>query len=356
MIRTFALALAVLVGLQSMVTTARAQSGDTLRLATVTRTPFSMVENGKDTGFAIDLWQALAEDMGRDTEILRVDTFAEMLDMVRRGTVDAAVANISITAEREAEMDFSHPIFAAGLQVMVPVQEGLGFGAVFLSRDLAFAIIAAFILLLAVGLSMWVFERKRQPYFDLPFHKALFPSFWWALNLLVNGGFEERQPKSAPGRLLAVVLVIGSLFLVSAFVARITTTMTVSAISGSVRSVNDLYGKQVGTTAGSTAASFLEQRDIRHTGYTDLEALFEAFEAGTLDAVVFDAPILSYYANTRGAGRAQLVGRVFLAENYGIALPSNSPLAESLNQRLLGLRESGVYEDIRQSWFGPQNG
>lgn len=329
-----------------------------LRLVTVTRAPFSLVENGHDTGFSIELWQALADDMGRETEILRVTTFGEMLDMVRNDTVDAAVANISITAERETEMDFTQPIFAGGLQVMVPAGSALdnSFAAILFSRDVALAVAAAFGLLFAVGMLMWVFERKRQPYFDLPLHKAGFPAFWWALNLLVNGGFEERQPKSAPGRVLAVILVVGSLFLVSAFVARITTTMTVSAITGSITSVNDLYGKRVGTTAGSTAANFLERREINYTGAVGLDDLFADFQNGALDAVVFDAPILSYYVNTSGSGIGQIVGPVFLPENYGIALPSGSPLAEPLNQSLLGLRESGEYDAIRQRWFGSLNG
>jgi polar amino acid transport system substrate-binding protein len=329
-----------------------------LRLATVTRAPFSMVENGADTGFSIELWQALAAEIGRDTEILRVDSFGEMLDMVRQGAVDAAAANISITSEREAEMDFTQPIFAGGLQVMVSAEGGMGTSltGVLLSRDLALAVAAAFGLLFAVGMLMWVFERKRQPYFDLPAHKALFPAFWWALNLLVNGGFEERQPRSAPGRVLAVALVVGSLFLVSAFVARITATMTVSAITSSVTSVNDLYGKRVGTTDGSTAAGFLDRREIRYAGYGDLDTLLADFETGVVDVVVFDAPILAYYAHDRGAGRAHLVGPVFLPESYGIALPSGSALAEPLNQSLLKLRETGAYEAIRKNWFGPSNG
>lgn len=325
-----------------------------LRLATVTRAPFSQVEDGVDTGFSIELWRALASAMNRHTEIVRVDTFAQMLAMVRDGSVDAAVANISITAEREAEMDFTQPIFSGGLRVMVPAEQALmgGFGAALFAPDLAIALVAAVGLLFAVGMLMWVFERRRQPYFDLPFHKAFFPSFWWALNLLVNGGFEERQPRSTAGRLLAVLLVVGSLFLVSAFVARVTTTMTVRAIEGSISSVNDLYGKRVGTTRGSTAAAFLDRRDIRYLAFDGLEGLFGAFERDELDAVVFDAPILSYYVNQVGRGSAQLIGQVFLPENYGIALPSGSPLAEPLNQSLLGLRESGEYDTIRRRWFG----
>lgn len=346
--------MALIVGLLGAPAQAQDEVPDKIRLATVTRSPFSMVENGGDAGFSIDLWHALMLDIGRETKIRRVDTFVEMLDLVRNGEVDAAIANISITAEREVTMDFSHPIFEGGLQLMVhpDTRTGNSLLSALLSIELLLAIAAAFGLLFVVGMLMWVFERERQPYFDMPAHKAIFPSFWWALNLLVNGGFEERQPRSAPGRVLAVILVVASLFLVSAFVARITASMTVDAIENSITSVDDLYGRRVGTTQNSTAAAYLDRRELRYVGYNDLGVLLADFEEGRLDAVVFDAPILAYYANRVGADTAQLVGPIFLPENYGIALPSGSALAELLNQSLLKLRESGEYDAIRRRWFG----
>ena len=74
-----------------------------------------------------------------------------------------------------------------------------------------------------------------------------------------------------------------------------------------------------------------------------------------MDAVVFDAPILAYYVNNEGYNSAQLVGPVFLRENYGIILPPNSPLAEEINQSLLRLREDGTYGEIYRKWFGAGN-
>ncbi len=336
---------------------ARAE-GDAVRVATVTRPPFSLLQDGDETGFSLELWQALASDIGVDTAFVRVATFGEMLDLVRNGTVDAAAANISITAEREAVMDFSQPIFESGLGIMIPASErgsSTLIGA-FFSRDLLLAVAAAFGLLFAAGMLMWVFEHRRQPYFDHSAREALFPSFWWALNLVVNGGFEERQPRSPAGRILAVILVVSSLFLVSVFVARITATMTVEAIQSSVTSINDLYGREVGTIEGSTAAGFLDARDMHHAGFVGLEPLIEAFANGELDAVVFDAPILAFYVNTDGAGIGEMVGQIFLRENYGIALPTGSPLAEPINQSLLKLREDGTYDAIYRRWFGSPGG
>lgn len=325
-----------------------------LTVSTVTRAPFSLEENSADTGFSIELWRAVAKDLGRDFQLIRHESFAEMLDAVKNGSSDAAIANISITSQRELEMDFSHPIFASGLRTMIPLQSASNFSILWAlaSWDLFFAIMLAFGLLMLGGMLMWVFERDKQEYFDRPASKAVFPAFWWALNLVVNGGFEERMPRSFMGRIFGVLLVISSLFIVSIFVAKITAAMTISAIESSVGSVNDLYGKRVGTVSGSTAQLFLDSRDIRSQEFEGFQTLVNAFENKELDAVVFDSPILAYYVNTDGAKIAELAGPTFQQENYGIALPTDSRLIEPINQSLLKLRENGTYATLYRKWFG----
>ena len=324
-----------------------------LRIATVTRPPFSLEVDGKETGFSIDLWSALADDIGQTFEIVRVADFGEMLRMVQDSEVDAAVANISITAGRETVMDFTQPIFESGLQIMMDRDQGdsMAVLAAIMSRDLLIAVAIAFALLFAGGLLMWRLERNSQEYFDKPIKDAMFPSFWWALNLVVNGGFEERAPTTFLGRIFGVMLVVSSLFVVSVFVAKITAALTVDAIQSSVNSVNDLYEKRVGTIDGSTSSAFLRGRGLDYAGYPGLDEMILGFEAGDLDAVVFDAPILAYYVS-RSNRQARLVGPVFLRENYGIALTTGSPLAERLNQSLLKLREDGTYDNIYRQWFG----
>ena len=111
--------------------------------------------------------------------------------------MDAAIANVSITAERERLMDFSQPIFDSGVQVMMRADDSAGLSmlkALFI-RQIGLAVMAALVLLFGGGMLMWMFERHKQPYFDRKACDAAFPAFWWALNLVVNGGLEERMPQ-----------------------------------------------------------------------------------------------------------------------------------------------------------------
>ncbi|MFS4581528.1 transporter substrate-binding domain-containing protein [Phaeobacter sp. C3_T13_0] len=331
-----------------------AVTAETLTVSTVTRPPFSMMEGDRDTGFSIDLVRSLTDRLGWDYQLVRTDTFGDMLDMVRNDQVDMAAANISITSARETEMDFSHPIFESGLRIMIAAEDVRtpSLIRVLFSADLMIAIVIAVVLLMAGGMLMWVLERRAQPYFDRPMKEAWFPSFWWALNLVVNGGFEERVPRTPIGRIFGVILVVSSLFVVSLFVAKITAVMTIEAISGSINSVNDLYDKDVGTLTDSTAARFLDRRDISYRGYSDLETLLENFETGAIRVVVFDAPVLDHYMESDGHKHGRAVSQVFLREDYGLLLPDRSPHLEEINRALLALRENGEYDDIYRKWFG----
>lgn len=324
---------------------------------TVTRPPFSMIENGRETGFSIELLREIANRLDWELVIHRKDTFSDMLTGVRDAEVDLAAANISITAAREAEMDFSQPVFESGLQILVHVDDvnEPSLMHALMSWDLALAIGLAFLLLLVGGMFMWVLERRAQPYFDRPLKEAWFPSFWWALNLVVNGGFEERVPRTAIGRVFGVLLVLSSLFIVSIFVAKITAVMTVEAISGSISSVNDLYGKRTGTIKSSTAANFLQRRDIDYQGYHSLEELLAAFEAGDIRVVVFDASVLNYYVQHGGSSYGRTIGSVFLREYYGFVFPQGSAMTEQINRSLLEMQEDGSYEALYHSWFGRLN-
>ncbi|MEL6585645.1 MAG: transporter substrate-binding domain-containing protein [Pseudomonadota bacterium] len=329
------------------------QSEDPLVVATVTRVPFSLEQDGAQTGFSLDLWAAVADALDLDYEIRRFDGFNDMLNAIETGEADAAVANISITADRETRMDFSTPIFSAGVQVMLPPEGSIWslLRAALSPRLLGLVAIGVGTLLL-LGMLMWVFERRHQTYFGQTPKEAAFPAFWWALNILITGELVEKTPKSAMGRLFGVLMILCSLFLVSIFVAMITASVTLEALSDDVERITDLDGRRVGTTEGSTTSAYLDGRGVSHLTFASFDQLVAAFEEGQIDAVVFDGPILAHYVESAGNGRGRLIDRVFQSEYYAFALPSDSPLREAINRELLRLEDNGTYGEVQQRWFG----
>lgn len=105
--------------LATMGTLTHAQSSDVLRVATdATFPPMEFVENGKRTGFDVELVEAMAAKMGRKVEWTDID-FKGLIPGLISKRYDMAVSAIYITDERKKVVDFTEPYFAGGLVAMV---------------------------------------------------------------------------------------------------------------------------------------------------------------------------------------------------------------------------------------------
>jgi polar amino acid transport system substrate-binding protein len=163
------------------------------------------------------------------------------------------------------------------------------------------------------------------------------------------------MPKGVIGRILAIIwMFIGVLF-VTYFTAAATTSLTVQQLQADINSVSDLPGRVVATTTGSTAATYLKQQKISVLEVPKIEQAYDALETKKAEAVVFDSPVLLFYAANQGQGKVEVVGSVFREENYGIALPNNSPYRKPINNALLKLKENGTYQSLYDKWFGVKN-
>jgi len=77
-------------------------------------------------------------------------------------------------------------------------------------------------------------------------------------------------------------------------------------------------------------------------------------EKETVEAVVFDAPILYKYIKEDKSDRFILANNLFKKQVYGFSFPENSPLREQVNRIILKLKENGEYKKLYKKWFGDQ--
>ena len=93
-------------------------------------------------------------------------TVTDQLAAVQVGSADLAMAGISITSEREAVVDFSHPYFNSGLQIMVSTQanrSALGVLTAYLSPALLEILGLALVFLIVMAHLVWLVERGHNP-------------------------------------------------------------------------------------------------------------------------------------------------------------------------------------------------
>ena len=113
------LACAVALSAAASFATAAHAAGEPLRVATdATFAPMEFVENGKRTGFDVELIDALARTMGRPVEWTDIDFKGLVPGLISR-RFDVAISGIYITEERKKVVDFTVPYYHGGLVAMV---------------------------------------------------------------------------------------------------------------------------------------------------------------------------------------------------------------------------------------------
>lgn len=88
--------------------------------------PFENLEDGKPTGFSIDLMGALSDEMGLELNYLSSVKFDTIVPMVAAGgKADVGTSSITITAEREKEVDFTDPYLDSNQSIVVLKDSGI---------------------------------------------------------------------------------------------------------------------------------------------------------------------------------------------------------------------------------------
>jgi polar amino acid transport system substrate-binding protein len=338
---------------------AAAPTGGKIRVVTRNLEPFSFEKDGRRVGYAAELWDQLARETKLDYEIKVVQSAQEMIDALNNKTADVGVGAISVTAKREEVIDFTHPFYDSGLQVLV-------YGASVSFADNIWAIaknlfnlqlIGAFLLVMLVMFIIshlvWRFEHPiNGDMWPADYKKGMWESMWWTISTLLVGGADNKGPVGVGGRLVAIVWMMSSAVLVSLLTASFTTTLTINTLKGDISGPGDLPGRKVATLKGSTAETWLEAKEAKVVPFATLTECVLALKSGDVNAVVYDAPVLKYEVGQLNDEKLQMVGPVFERQNYAFALQQNSPLKESLDLGLLKVTEQGVCNELRSKYFG----
>jgi polar amino acid transport system substrate-binding protein len=341
----------------------RTESPEAWRVATHPVPPLVMDEGGRLRGFSIDLWNAIAKDLGVRTEYRRVDDLPALFDALSAGRADVAIAAVSITAEREQRFDFSVTMLETGLRIAVrAAPDSTGSATVralwALLGDAAFlqVVLGIGALILAVAALVWRLERRHPAGMaaQAPPARGFAYTLWWALSSL--GAQAEEMPRSPAARAITVLWLFACIALVAWFTAGLTSTATVERLRGAINGPQDLPGKRVGTVAHTTSVSYLADHFATPVAFASLEEACAALEAGTVAAVVYDAPALGHYATQADHAPLRLIGPAFNRQAYGILFAANDPRRKRVNRALLALREDGRYDEIYGRWFGSESG
>jgi polar amino acid transport system substrate-binding protein len=92
---------------------------------------------------------------------------------------------------------------------------------------------------------------------------------------------------------------------------------------------------RVGDVAGSATVNFLDGARIKHLDFNKVQDGLNALEAGSIDAFVYDKPLLGWIATQQFSGTVEVLDVVFDPQSYGIAMPTGSPYRKALDVAIL---------------------
>jgi polar amino acid transport system substrate-binding protein len=119
-----------------------------------------------------------------------------------------------------------------------------------------------------------------------------------------------------------------------------------------VGGLEDLEGKTVGAQQGTTGLELGKEKadagELRP--YPEGPDAINALKAGTVEAVIIDAPVAQNAVEEEGG--VEISEKVPTEETYGIALAKdNTELLKEVNEGLAEVISDGTYKTIYEKWF-----
>ncbi|BFF90896.1 glutamate receptor ionotropic kainate 2 [Drosophila madeirensis] len=373
----------------------------TLVVTTILSNPYCMRKesavplsgNDQFEGYAVDLIHEISKSLGFNYKIQLVPDGSygslnkltgEWNGMIRdllEQRADLAIADLTITFEREQAVDFTTPFMNLGVSILYrkPIKQPPNLFSFLspLSLDVWIYMATAYL-----GVSVLLFILAKFTPYEWPAYTdahgekvesqfTLLNCMWFAIGSLMQQGCDF-LPKALSTRMVAGIWWFFTLIMISSYTANLAAFLTVERMDSPIESAEDLakqtrikYGALKG---GSTAAFF---RDSKISTYQRMWSFMESarpsvFTASNGEGVERVAKGKGSYAflmestsieyvTERNCELTQ-VGGMLDTKSYGIATPPNSPYRTAINSVILKLQEEGKLHILKTKWWKEKRG
>ena len=176
---------------------------------------------------------------------------------------------------------------------------------------------------------------------------------WWSALTMTQAG-PDKGPQTAAGRIVAITWMTTSVIVISIFTAGITSQLTTRQLQGVVHGLNDLRSVRVGVVSGTAALSYLTRARIDFRVFATPQDGLNALRKGTLDAFVYDRPLLAWLAKEGFGGSVQVLDVSFDRQSYAIALPMASSLRTPINEVMIEAVRTEWWQDLLTKYVGKE--
>lgn len=336
---------------------ANAEEPRVLRVGVAGSVPF-IVDGSPPDGLAVDVFEAVAQSAGYTAELTPIASADDAIARVAKGEFDMVIGPLSVTADRLRSVSFTQPYFHAGLSALSrPEANGLlSRNSPLLSSAFFWGVAVLLLVLLGVGTMVWLMERRDNPaQFPADAPRGIGAGLWLALVTMTTVGYGDKAPVTTRGRLVTGVWMLISMMFASSLTAGIATALTLAQIDqAQFERPRELRGRRIATVVGSTSVEFARHYGAAVDLQPTLADAVKRLEAGEVDAVIFDRPMLQHFLSEHPGTHAVLSDAEWEPHGYAFAVPVGSPVLHPFNIALVEVMESGRLTPITDRWLGTQ--
>lgn len=312
---------------------------------------------GELTGISVEGWQALAQKLNLEYEMVSYPSVSDLLVHLGLGKIDVALGTVTITAERLELFDFTQPVSQDDLTLLLPPSPPTLWSIIhpFLGWAFISSVGLIYLCLFIIANLLWLTEHKRNPeQFPPQYFKGIAEGMWCAVATFTTVGYGDRYPITKLGRTIAGWWGIISVVIVSSLTAGIATTFALAFSQHSVDDFSqpqDLKNARIAVETGSNTVKWAKYYQARLMPIKDLASGITQLENKQVDAILYSRLFLENYLHQNPQVAYRVANFTVGTENYGIALTPNNPLTKKLNEQLLDIDMQIRIKQIRDNWF-----
>lgn len=303
-----------------------------------------------------ELWEEIASELDLPYRY-HLEDMPGLLRGLKQGRYQVALGAITITPEREVQVDFSHAVNPSGTGIAVAAgtfRESFNAYWKPILFSLLGLLLSITVLLVSAGFFIWLIERRHNPdHFEMGW-RGILDGLWWSAVTMATVGYGDKVPRSLAGRILAMTWIFISIVLIALFTANASSIFLNTEKESAINHREDLYGIRVGSVARSSGAEYLRRHHIPFADYTDVLSALHALENRELDAVVYNTPTLQYYQNQHFPRSIRISRRELMKNHMGIALTPGMPEKEAINRVLLQKLTEPEWQSLCFRYFGEE--
>lgn len=369
----------------------------TLRVTTIIEKPYviekdddNLEGNERFEGYCIDLLNEIKKELKFNYIIIPVKQgrhgkekrpgsglWDGMIGELINRRADIAIADLTITTERQQVVNFSKPFMQLGIGILfkkpdITAPNLFSFMYPF-STEVWITMATAYL-----GVTIWMYILARitpyewsNPHPCEPHPRELVNQFshpnslWFGIGSLMQQG-SEFAPRAISTRSLAAIWWFFTLIMISTYTANLAAFLTAKRMKSPIESASDLASQTTisyGCLEGGSTWNFFNKTD--HDVYRRMFRNMEenkphAYSKTTQKGVdrvakgnyafIMETTSLRY-ARKQNCELTQ-IGEKFVEKSYGIAFPQGSPYTTHFSKEILLLQERGVLTELEENWLG----